>query len=308
MRVRDLIRRCPTSTIHDPAAVRTWYEAQGAGEPVVLVGGLSSTVETWGPLADRLAERYRVIRPDNRGSGRTRVEPDDGDRSMPAFAGDVRRLLDALGLDRVHLVGASMGGMIVQQFAVSWPERLLSLTIACSHCGGAAAVAASEETVRKLVAASSGGGEAVRRGLEVVAHPESFTLRREALDYYQWTKETWPHSAEEIQRRMAAIAKYDVSEAIRSIRVPTLVITGAQDILVPVENSRRIAERIPGARLALIEDGAHIFFLEQAEAMARELIAHFEASASSIPRPRDRSPRRRSSPSSLRSGRRARRW
>jgi pimeloyl-ACP methyl ester carboxylesterase len=61
--------------------------------------------------------------------------------------------------------------------------------------------------------------------------------------------------------------------------VPTLVITGAQDILVPVENSRRIAERIPGARLALIEGGGHIFFLEQADAVARELIAHFEAAS-----------------------------
>jgi pimeloyl-ACP methyl ester carboxylesterase len=200
---------------------------------------------------------------------------------MAAFAGDLCRLLDALDLDRVHLVGASMGGMIVQQFAVTWPERLRSLTIACSHCGGAAAVAASEETVRKLVAASSGGdADAVRRGLEVVAHPDSFTVRRDALDYYQGTKESWPHSAEEIQRRIAAIAKYDVSDAIRSIRTPTLVITGAQDILMPVENSRRIAERIPGARLVLIEGGAHIFFLEQPEAVARELNAHFEASAS----------------------------
>src|SRR5688572_28889963 len=261
--------------------VRTYYEEQGSGEPVVLIGGLSSTIETWGRLADLLSERYRVIRPDNRGSGRTELPADDGDRSMEAFAGDVLRLLDGLGLDRVHLVGASMGGMIVQQFAVTWPERLLSLTIACSHCGGAAAVAASEETVRKLVAASSGGSsEAVRAGLEVVAHPESFTLRREALDYYSWTKETWPHPAVEIQRRMAGIAKYDVSEAIRSLRVPTLVITGAQDILVPVENSRRIAERIPGTRLALIEGGAHIFFLEQADAMARELVAHFAGAAS----------------------------
>lgn len=264
------------------SGVHTWYEQQGAGEPVVLIGGLSSTVETWGRLADLLAERYRVVRPDNRGSGRSRLDPDSGDRSMQAFAADLLRLLDGLGLERVHLVGASMGGMIVQQFAVTWPERLLSLTVACSHCGGADAVAAPEETVRKLVAASSGGGEAVRRGLEVVAHPESFTLRREALDYYQWTKETWPHSPQEIQRRMAAVAQYDVSEAIRSIRVPTLVITGAQDILVPVENSRRIAERIPGARLALIEGGAHIFFLEQADAMARELIAHFEAATTRL--------------------------
>ena len=258
--------------------VQTYYEEQGSGEPVVLIGGLSSTIETWGRVADLLSERYRVIRPDNRGSGRTKLPADDHDRSMQAFAGDVLGLIDGLGLDRVHLVGASMGGMIVQQFAVTWPERLLSLTIACSHCGGTTAVAASEDTVRKLVAASSGGSsEAVRAGLEVVAHPESFTLRRDALDYYSWTKETWPHPAEEIQRRIAAIAQYDVSEAIRTLRVPTLVITGAQDILMPVENSRRIAERIPGSRLALVEGGAHIFFLEQADEMARELIAHFES-------------------------------
>ena len=260
--------------------VRTYYEERGSGEPVVLIGGLSSTIETWGRVADLLADRYRVIRPDNRGSGRTKLEPDDGDRSMQAFAGDVCDLLDALELDAVHLVGASMGGMIVQQFAVTWPERLRSLTIACSHCGGVVAVPASEETVRKLVAASSGGDPgAVRRGLEVVAHPESFARRPDALEYYQWTKETWPHPAEEIQKRIAAIGKYDVSEAIRAIRVPTLVITGAQDILMPVENSRRIAERIPGARLSLIEGGAHIFFLEQADAMAAELVAHFERAA-----------------------------
>ena len=260
--------------------LHVYLEDRGSGDPVVLVGGLSSTVETWGRVADLLAERHRVIRPDNRGSGRTRLEPDDGDRSMTAFAADVRRLLDALGVDRVHLVGASMGGMIVQQFAVAWPERLLSLTVACSHCGGAAAVPAGEDIVRKMVAASSGGVEAVRTGLEVVAHPDSFERRRDVLDYYQWTKQTWPHSPEEIQRRMAAIAAYDVSEAIGAIRVPTLVITGAQDILVPVENSRRIAERIPGSRLALIEGGAHVFFLEQPEAMARELLAHFAASRS----------------------------
>ena len=286
--------------------VRTYYEEQGSGEPVVLIGGLSSTIETWGRLADLLSERYRVIRPDNRGSGRTRGPPDDGIarcRRSPAMCS---RLLDGLGLDRVHLVGASMGGMIVQQFAVTWPERLLSLTIACSHCGGTTAVAASEDTVRKLVAASSGGSsEAVRSGLEVVAHPESFTLRREALDYYQWTKETWPHPAEEIQRRIAAIAKYDVSEAIRSLRVPTLVITGAQDILMPVENSRRIAERIPGSRLALIEGGAHIFFLEQADAMASELIAHFESAGARGADPPPVVVRPRSSPSSLRTAHRA---
>src|SRR6188508_3002278 len=117
------------------SGLRLWYEQQGSGEPVVLIGGLSSTIETWGPIADLLAQRYRVIRPDNRGSGRTRLEPDSGDRSMAAFAGDLLHLLDGLGLARVHLVGASMGGMIVQQFAVTWPERLLSLTIACSHCG-----------------------------------------------------------------------------------------------------------------------------------------------------------------------------
>ena len=110
-------------------------------------------------------------------------------------------------------------------FAVAWPERLLSLTVACSHCGGAAAVPAAEETVRKLVAASSGDGDAMRRGLEVVAHPDSFSSRPEVLDYYQWTKQTWPHAPEEIiaftKERIAAF-KYP-----RHVHVLDALPTGA---------------------------------------------------------------------------------
>lgn len=261
---------------------RIYYTEEGEGQTVILIGGLSSTVETWGRLAELLAEHYRVIRPDNRGSGRTTVSPDSGDRSIETFAADVLRLLDGLGLEKVHLVGASMGGMIVQQFAVTHPERLASLTVACSHCGGEAAVSAPDEVVQKLLGAAEGTAEALRRSLEAVAHPDSFAERPEVLEYYQWTKQEWPHPPPEIQRRMEAISAFDVADAIRRIEVPTLVITGAKDVLVPVENSRRIAERIPGARLALVEGGGHIFFLEQPEAVVRELHAHFMAASDAV--------------------------
>jgi alpha-beta hydrolase superfamily lysophospholipase len=94
--------------------IRIYYEEEGSGPPVVLVGGLTSTVETWGLQRPALAEFYRVIMPDNRGSGRTRVPDDEGHRSIDGFAADLLALLDGLELSRVHLVGASMGGLIVQ--------------------------------------------------------------------------------------------------------------------------------------------------------------------------------------------------
>src|SRR5262245_47245511 len=232
--------------------IEIYWEATGRGDPVVLVGGLTSTVETWGRQVPALAAHHRVVTADNRGSGRTRAPADDGVRTPERFAGDVLALLDGLGLERVHLVGASMGGMIVQQFAVRWPDRLLSLTVCCSSFGGPHAVRATPEVLQKLIQGSVAGAspEAVRAVLEVAFHPASFTKRRDAVDFYVGTKEKWPHSAEEIARRAVGLATFDVRDALPRLSAPTLVMTGSDDVLVPTENSRLLAARIPGAQLA----------------------------------------------------------
>lgn len=254
--------------------IAIYYEEEGAGEPVVLIGGLTSTVEVWELQRRALAQAYRVVLPDNRGSGRTRVAADDGSRSIRRFAADVLALLDGLGLERVHLVGASMGGMIVQQFAVDHPERLRSLIIACSHCGGAAAVQPPPEAATRLVSGSSAGAgaDAERAGLEVVFHPDSFERRREAVELYQRTKKAWPHPPHEVARRALAVRDFDVSERLRDLRVPTLVICGADDAIIPAENSRELARRIPGAELVVIPAAGHVFFVEEPDATNRALL------------------------------------
>ena len=255
-------------------SIEIYYEERGSGESLVLIGGISSTAEVWHYQVEPLAERYRVITPDNRGSGRTRVAIDDGVRHPERFAGDVLALLDGLEIERVHLVGASMGGVIVQEFALRHPERLATLTIACSSPGGTHAVQASAEVVQKMMAGSAADApKEVRRGaLEVVVHPDTPSLRREAFAFYARSKEEHPHPAEEIARRAVGIAGFDAWERLPALALPTLVLTGSHDVLVPPENSRRLAARIPGAELAVIEEAGHIFFAEQPEATNRLLL------------------------------------
>jgi pimeloyl-ACP methyl ester carboxylesterase len=255
------------ATNHGPIDI--YYEMEGAGDPVVLIGGLTSTVETWGMQRPALAERYQVILPDNRGSGRTRVANDDGERSMEVFADDVLALLDGLGLDRVHLIGASMGGIIVQAFALAHPERLRSLVLACTTFGGPDAVAADPDVIAALLSAT---GENSDASLGVVAHPETPAKRPEAIDFYLAGKNAQPHSAEEVAARARAVAEFDAGQRVSEIRTPTLVLTGAQDILMPPRNSELLAERIPGAELVMIEEAGHIFFCEQPEATNRALL------------------------------------
>jgi pimeloyl-ACP methyl ester carboxylesterase len=254
--------------------VEIWYEEQGAGAPVVAVGGLTSTIETWGLQAPALAARFRLVLFDHRGSGRTRVCADDGVRTPARMAGDVRVLLDALGLERVHLIGASMGGMVVQAFALAWPERLRSLVIACSSCGGPHATPAAPEVVHAMLrGAAQDASEAERRAaLAVLVHPESPARRAEGLAFYEATKKAWPHPAEEVARRALGIRGFDAWADLPRIRVPTLVVTGSDDALVPPANSRLLAERIPGAELVVVPDAGHVFFCEQAEATNRALV------------------------------------
>lgn len=253
------------------------WEKSGQGEPVVLVGGLTSTVETWGRQTPALSAHYCVITFDNRGSGRTRAPIDDGVRTPRRMAGDLLALLDGLALERVHLVGASMGGMIVQEFALAHPNRLRSLTICCSTFGGAHAVRPAPEVSRAMIEGSApdASPQVLRAALEVLFHPDSLEGTQDAVRFYLETKRAFPHAAEEIARRVSGIATFDVFDALPRLTVPTLVLTGSHDRLVPTENSQRLAARIPGAALAVIQGGGHVFFVEQPEASNRALLDFF---------------------------------
>ena len=259
--------------------IEIYYEARGSGEPVVLIGGLPSTLEVWGLQVPALAERYRVITPDNRGSGRTRVPHDDGVRTSERFAGDIRALIDGLELGRVHLVGASLGGLMVQSFAVEYGDRLGSLSILCSTPGEEHGVPVNRDALADLVTGSEeisrgSGGAATDGFTRAIVHPDTPAKRPEALQFYFETKVRFPHAPEEIERRQGANSR-SVWDDLPDLRVPTLAVTGDADVLVPPENSRILADRIPNAELRCIEGGGHIFFMEQPEATNTALLDFF---------------------------------
>jgi len=269
-------------TSHD-GEIEIYYEDDGAGEPVVLIGGFTSTAEVWNAQVPALSAKYRVLRPDNRGSGRTRLIQDDGGRSMARFAGDVCALLDALKLDRVHLCGASMGGMIVQEFAARYPGRLRSLVVACSHPGGELKINPDPEVMVEFGRGSAGTAtEAERtRTLEIVFHPRALDEMADAVAEYGAAKIDFPHSPEELGQRSLGVAQFDVSDRLASIPVPTLVICGSDDLIVPPENSRRIQAALPDAEWITVSNAGHVFFAQAPDACNAAFLRFFDRHASS---------------------------
>ena len=179
-------------------------------------------------------------------------------------------------------MGGSYGGTIALSFAVQHPQRLKSLIVACSHFGGEDKVA-SAPGVRET-RARGGAPEATeaerRAALETIFHPETIDERPEVVDFYDGFKRRFPISKEEIARRNKGMAEFDVSEEIGTLRVPTLVISGEADVLVPTENSRRMAGRIPGAELVVVENTGHHFYSERPEASAAAILAFLARRAS----------------------------
>jgi pimeloyl-ACP methyl ester carboxylesterase len=250
------------------------YEESGAGDPLILIGGLTSTLEAWGLMVPELSNHYRVVTPDNRGSGSTRLAEDDGVRTPGRFARDILTLVDGLGLDRFHLMGVSMGGMIVQEFALAHPDRLASLTIGCSHAGGKQVVSPTQEVVQALMAGSAEGSseEAREAAMAIQIHPDTPMKRADQLAYFVDTKKDHPHSAEELLNRIRGIGQFDVYDRLPDLDVTTLVLTGSHDQLVPKQNSSLIASQIPGATLVEIAEAGHIFFAEQPQATNAALL------------------------------------
>lgn len=242
-----------------------YYEISGQGEPIVFIGGITSTVLTWKYQQEEMQKYYQVILFDNRGSGLTKINKSQK-ISIKLFTNDVLDLLNGLGITKAHILGASMGGMIAEAFVHSYPEYCISLILCCTTWGLETYIKAQPEMVQTML--NRGGvtkEEAEKRALQVVAHPSSFEKRKELLEFYLQTKKIFPHSAEEIIRRNEAMYAFNFWSKLPEIKVPTLVIHGAEDRLIPVTNAETMSQRIPKAELILIPNSGHIFFIEEFE-------------------------------------------
>jgi len=242
--------------------IEIFYDTFGASSDpaVVLIRGLGSQMISWRePFCEMLAERgFFVVRFDNRDVGLS--SKTEGPYSIADMAADIVGLMDHLGIDAAHIVGMSMGGMIAQQIAISYPDRALSLTSIMSTISGADVVPPTAAAAAIFVGpAPSTRDEAIAKAMvdrRVIGSPAFFD-EDEALELATLSYDRCNYPEGRL-RQMAAIQSAPArSDALARLSVPAVVIHGAQDPLVPIENGRRTAAAIPGADLVEIDGMGH---------------------------------------------------
>ena len=246
----------------DRGDARIWWAAEGNGEPVLLIQGLGYPSDMWYRLLPALNARFHTIRFDNRGVGRTGVPP--GPYTVETMAADAVAVLDAAGEPSAHVVGASMGGLIAQEVALSHPERVRSLVLACTFPGGADSAPFDAEAAQMVVdRANMTPQEAAEAAVPFVY---AAGTPRSRIDEDFSVRLAIPTAPEGYRNQMEGSAQWPGSyPRLGAIRVPTLVVHGTEDRLVPPANAELLAGAIPGARLEWIEDASHVFFTDQPE-------------------------------------------
>ncbi|MCB0979861.1 MAG: alpha/beta fold hydrolase [Acidimicrobiaceae bacterium] len=250
--------------------IRLHYEVLGrAGAPAVLmIQGLGADKHGWDMQRIPLAFNYRVIALDNRGAGRS--DKPFGHYSLEQMADDAITVLDEVGVERAHVVGASMGGAITQFIGLKYPDRVISLTLACTACRNHPwrkellhgwATAATEKGVAAMT----------REAARWVIGPRSF---RRLLPAFGWLGPlAMGRTSHAFASQVNAILDVDdtVADRLGEITAPTLVLVGNQDILTPRGDSEELAERLPNSELVVISGAAHGFMVEHATTFNRVL-------------------------------------
>jgi 3-oxoadipate enol-lactonase len=247
----------------DVSGTSIYWTAQGEGEPLLLIMGLGATSDSWHRVAPVLARNYRVIVFDNRGVGKSGVPP--GPYAITTMAGDAAAVLDAAGVDSAHVFGASMGGYIAQELAIGHPARVRSLILGCTSCGGLDAVLAAPEVRATLGAVATMPREQARRAMAPFIYDRATSAERIEEDLAITLAATF--SAEGYLAQLQGIRTWAGTRGrLKSISVPSLVIHGEADRLVPAENGRVLAREITGARLVMLPSASHLFMTDRPEA------------------------------------------
>jgi pimeloyl-ACP methyl ester carboxylesterase len=250
--------------------VKIAWESRGSGAPVLLVQGLGYARWGWDPVVPGLVERFRVLTFDNRGIGES--DKPEGPYTAREMAADAVQVLDEAGLERAHVVGSSLGGMIAQEVAAAAPERVDRLVLCSTTPGGPNAVPMPEVTVRLFVeAATLPPEEALRR---FVANALSSSAPAELVDEIYARRLANPPDPAGWQAQAAAGTTFPGVDG--SITAPTLIVHGTDDNVVDCGNAQLLALQIPGARVELIPSGGHLFFWEQPDVFVR-IVSEFLA-------------------------------
>ncbi len=246
--------------------ISIYYEQRGSGPSVLFFNGSGATLATAGFLVDVFAQQCSVLAHDQRGLGATEIP--DGPYSMADYAHDAAALLDALGIDRIAIAGISFGGMVAQEFAVQYPQRVTRLALACTSPGGAGGASYPLHELADLTEAERGMLAIqlmdTRFDPEWLAvHPaDQFLVESMAKQgSREKTGATLRGEFEQLQARR----HHDVYERLPTVTASTLVTAGRFDAIAPLSNAEAIVRQIPQAQLKVYE-GGHAFFAQDRNA------------------------------------------
>jgi pimeloyl-ACP methyl ester carboxylesterase len=253
-----------------------YYEIHGEGDPLLLIMGLGGDLTGWGLQVPAFQEHFKVIVFDNRDAGRSSQV--DNPYAISDMARDTAGLLDGLGVDQAHVLGASMGGMIAQELALSRPEKVGKLVLSCSMAQ-VARFHVSFAQPWKWIMDHDPKGEILPVHIITLCMTHNFQQNADAVEEMieQMLNAPYPQPPEAFGRQADALSAFDALNQLEGISAPTLVMVADQDVLTPPWAARQLAEAIPGAELQVLEGGGHCMFWEIPDEFNEAVLAFLAA-------------------------------
>lgn len=259
-------------------SVRLAFEVDGQGPPLLLIHGLGYCRAGWGPAAERLAETFRVIRFDNRGVGDS--DKPRGPYTVGTLTHDALAVLDAAGVDRAHVVGVSLGGLVAQTLAAIESARVDHLVLVGSTQGGIHSHGVPAASLRLMAEAPALEHEELLRRLVVNAlSPRTLAERPDLVEEILAYRRRHAPNLGSWLSQAAAGAWFGLLGRRSPVDAPTLVLHGDSDEVMDVRNGEVLARGIPGARLVVFEDAGHLLFWEEPDRFVAEVTAFCGAAA-----------------------------
>jgi pimeloyl-ACP methyl ester carboxylesterase len=251
---------------------KIYWESHGTGEPVLMIMGLSFPLEMWNRTLPEISKRYRAVVFDNRGVGRSDVPR--GPYRIAGMARDALAVMDAAGMESAHVLGASMGGMIAQELALRHPERVRSLLLGCSSCGG---FRARPPNLRRIpIFRKWRGMNTNQRARAVIPMLYADTTPKEVIEEDLKVRLIRYPTMKGVLYQAMAIPFWSSYRRLPRLRLPTLVMHGDKDKVLPPLNGKRLAARVPGARLKMIPNAGHMIMSDQPEIAMSTILRFLE--------------------------------
>ncbi|HWQ16795.1 MAG TPA: alpha/beta hydrolase [Sulfolobales archaeon] len=260
---------------------KIYYEVRGSGPPLTLVEGLGYAMWMWILQIEDLSRDHMVIAFDNRGVGKS--DKPQYPYTMDLFAEDLKAVLDNLGVASAHILGVSMGGMIAQQFALKYPERVRSLILVATHHGGKDIERPPEETLKAMYGPPP---PHVKDEKDLYRYKMSYALSKTWIesnkDLFEKlidlrVREPQPYDA--YMNQTMAILGFDASASVSRIECPVLIIHGEADRVVPLSNAFKLHSKIKNSTLIIFKGAGHVVNIERARGfnnIVRRFIAAVE--------------------------------